>query len=133
MHQAVILIDSSVWIAVMSKRPLFRVDDLVEVNEIVTCLPVIQEVLQGFDDDDAFEDARDALYALPVIGDPLSGELFDEAITIYRKARHKGITIRSSADCLIAACAIRHGAVVLHRDRDFDHLARISPLQSRRV
>jgi hypothetical protein len=129
----VILVDSSVWVAVMSKRPPFRIDDLVEATEIVTCLPVIQEVLQGFDDDKAFEDARDALYALPVIGDPLTGELFDEAITIYRDARHKGITIRSSVDCLIAACAIRHKVPILHRDRDFDLLARIGPLQSRRV
>lgn len=117
----------------MSKRPPFHVDDLVEVTEIVTCLPIIQEVLQGFDDDDKFDDARDALYALPVIEDPLSGELFDDAIRIYRNARHRGITIRSSTDCLIAACAIRHAIPILHRDRDFDLLARISSLQSHRV
>jgi predicted nucleic acid-binding protein len=129
----VILIDSSVWIAALSARPPFRIEDLVDVNEIVTCLPVIQEVLQGFDDDYAFEMARDSLYALPVIEAPLTTELFDEAIAIYRMARHRGITIRSSVDCLIAACAIRNGVAVLHRDRDFDHLARITPLQSRRA
>jgi predicted nucleic acid-binding protein len=129
----VILIDSSVWIAALSVRPPFRIEDLVEVNEIVTCLPVIQEVLQGFDDDYAFEMARDSLYALPVVEAPLTTELFDEAISIFREARKRGVTVRSSVDCLIAACAIRNGVAVLHRDRDFDHLARVSPLQSRRV
>jgi predicted nucleic acid-binding protein len=44
-----------------------------------------------------------------------------------------GVTVRSPVDCLIAACAIRHGATALHRDRDFDLLARITSLQSRRV
>jgi predicted nucleic acid-binding protein len=129
----VILVDSSVWIAALSARPPFRVEDLVDVNEIVTCLPVIQEVLQGFDDDYAFEEARDWMYDLPVVEDPLTSEVFDEAISIFRTARQRGVTVRSSVDCLIAACAIRNGIAVLHRDRDFDQLAKIGPLQSRRV
>jgi predicted nucleic acid-binding protein len=129
----VILVDSSVWISVLSKRPPFRIEDLIDVNEIVTCLPVIQEVLQGFDDDYHFEQARDWLYELPAIEDPLAREIFDEAIGIYRNARRKSITIRSSVDCPIAACAIRRGVPVLHRDRDFDLLAKIGPLQSLRV
>jgi predicted nucleic acid-binding protein len=36
-------------------------------------------------------------------------------------------------DCLIAACAIRNGLTILHHDRDFDLLARISPLKVRRL
>lgn len=128
-----ILIDSSVWIAAMSLRPPFRIEDLVDLNEIVTCLPIIQEVLQGFDDDYLFEEARDSLYELPAIEDPLTGELYDEAISIFRTARKRGVTIRSSVDCLIAACAIRNGVAVLHRDRDFDQLARLGLLQCRRV
>jgi predicted nucleic acid-binding protein len=129
----VILVDSSVWIAVFSKRPPFHLEDLVDINEIVTCLPIVQEVLQGIDDDDKFEEMRDALYDLRAIEDPLTGELFHEAILLYRAARKEGVTVRSSVDCLIAACAIRHGATVLHRDRDFDHLARITQLKSQRV
>jgi predicted nucleic acid-binding protein len=129
----VILVDSSVWIAALSVRPPFRIEDLIDLNEIVTCLPIVQEVLQGIDDDHAFEDVRDAMYELRAIEDPLTGELFHEAILLYRAARKEGVTVRSSVDCLIAACAIRHRAVVLHRDRDFDHLSRITALQSRRV
>ena len=50
---------------------------------------------------------------------------------LYRAARRAGLTVRSSVDCLIAACAIRHGFTVLHRDRDFPVLAKISPLFER--
>jgi predicted nucleic acid-binding protein len=36
-------------------------------------------------------------------------------------------------DCLIAACAIRHGLTVLHNDRDYPALARVSELQQRQI
>ncbi|MEW6279576.1 MAG: hypothetical protein AB1758_13185 [Candidatus Eremiobacterota bacterium] len=39
----------------------------------------------------------------------------------------------SSADCLIGACAVRHSLEVLHHDRDFTQLARISPLRERQI
>jgi predicted nucleic acid-binding protein len=39
--------------------------------------------------------------------------------------------VRSSVDCLIAACAMRNQLMVVHVDRDFDHLARVAPLQQR--
>jgi predicted nucleic acid-binding protein len=48
-------------------------------------------------------------------------------------ARRAGLTIRSGVDCLIAACAIRNGLDVLHHDRDFDSLARVSQLQAREI
>lgn len=53
------------------------------MNEIVICLPIIQEVLQGFDDDYTFEQARESLYTFRVIENPLKAELFDEAISIF--------------------------------------------------
>ena len=56
-----ILVDTSVWIAVFGKRPLFRLEDAVEFDEVATCLPVIQEVLQGFREERAFRVARDAM------------------------------------------------------------------------
>jgi predicted nucleic acid-binding protein len=39
--------------------------------------------------------------------------------------------VRSSADCLITACALRHDLQVLHRDRDFAKIARVSALRHR--
>ncbi|MCE9581620.1 MAG: PIN domain-containing protein [Planctomycetes bacterium] len=48
-------------------------------------------------------------------------------------ARRQGVTVRSSVDCLIAACALRHQLTVLHRDRDFHRLAKVSPLRQRKL
>jgi predicted nucleic acid-binding protein len=128
-----ILLDTSVWIEVFRGRNSLRLEEFVEFDQIVTCLPVIQEVLQGFRDERAFRIARDAMLALPTIESPLGIPVVEEAIGLYRTARRQGLTIRSSVDCLIAACALRHGLTVLHRDRDYPQLAKISALQQRKV
>lgn len=96
-------------------------------DRIVTCLPVIQEVLQGFDDERAFRTAHTAMYALPCVDSPLTAATVDVAVDLYRRARRAGVTVRSSVDCLIAACASRHHLTVVHRDRDYPRLATLAP------
>jgi predicted nucleic acid-binding protein len=71
------------------------------------------------------------MFSLPLVESPLGAEVFAEAIDLYRSARRGGLTVRSSADCLIAACAIRQDLEVLHRDRDYKALARTSALRER--
>ncbi|CAN5772940.1 type II toxin-antitoxin system toxin ribonuclease VapC11 [soil metagenome] len=128
-----VLVDTSVWIEVFRRGSRATLDSLVDFDDVVTCLPVIQEVLQGFDDERAFAVARESLHALPIVESPMPAAIFDDAADLYRRARRGGVTVRSSVDCLIAACAIRHRLEVLHVDRDFDALARVSALRSRRA
>ena len=128
-----LLVDSSVWVEVFRKPSRLRLPRLVDLDEIVTCLPVVQEVLQGFRDEAALRAARGAMLAFPIVESPLRLEVYEEAVELYRAARRGGLTIRSSVDCLIAACAIRNGLSVLHHDRDFTALACVSPLQAREV
>ena len=90
-----------------------------------------QEVLQGFRDEGAYRRARDAMFALPLVESPLEARLVSEAVELYRSARRNGLTIRSSVDCLIASCAIRRDLEVLHRDRDYAAIARVSALRQR--
>ncbi|MHC4817338.1 MAG: type II toxin-antitoxin system VapC family toxin [Planctomycetota bacterium] len=125
------LVDTSAWIAVFRRRRPVDIEDHVTIDRVVTCLPVVAEVLQGFDDEAAFRRAATAMWALPVVESPLGDDLFRQAIDLYRTARRAGITVRSSVDCLIAACALRHDLEVLHDDRDFPALARISRLRER--
>jgi predicted nucleic acid-binding protein len=129
----VTLVDTSVWIEVFRKPARVRLDHLIDFDDVVTCLPVVQEVLQGFRDERAFLVAREAMHALPIVESPLRQTVVDEAVDLYRAARRAGLTVRSGVDCLIAVCAIRHGLAVLHHDRDFDALARVSPLSVQRV
>jgi len=123
----------SVWIEIFRKPARLTLRDVAELDDVVTALPIVQEVLQGFSDERAYRIARDALLALPIVESPMVAALFLEAAHLHRAARRAGLTVRSSADCLIAACAIRHHLTVAHVDRDYDHLAKISTLSSRRI
>ena len=127
-----VLVDTSVWIEVFRKNGL-ELRSVVDFGDVVTCLPVVQEVLQGFRDEAAFRKARAAMYNLPMVDSPLPRDVFDDAVELYRVARRAGITVRSSVDCLIAACATRHGLEVLHRDRDYPNLAKVSALRQRAI
>jgi predicted nucleic acid-binding protein len=127
-----LLVDSSVWIDVLRGKHHERFRTFAATNEIVTCLPVLQEVLQGFDSDPAFRVAQAAFVDVRVLEPTLTREIYDEAIALYRAARRRGFTIRSSVDCLIAICAIRNNETVLHNDRDFDSLATVSDLRATR-
>ena len=128
-----VLVDTSVWIEIFHKPAKFGLESAVDFDEVVTCLPVVHEVLQGFHDDSAFALARDAMLALPIVESPLRREVFLEATELFRRARRTGRTVRSGVDCLIAACAIRNSLAVLHRDRDFDRLAEVSELDARSI
>jgi len=46
----VTLVDTSVWIDVFRRHAPLDLTALVPLDDVVTCLPVIQEVLQGFAD-----------------------------------------------------------------------------------
>ena len=123
-----VLVDTSVWIETFRKGTRFKLESVVDTEDIVTCLPVVQEVLQGFRDEHAY-----AMLSFPIVESPLRAEVVLEAANLYRAARRAGLTVRSGVDCVIAACAIWNGLSVLHRDRDFDVIARISSLESRGI
>jgi predicted nucleic acid-binding protein len=50
---------------------------------------------------------------------------FDGAARIYRRCRRAGVTPRGMVDCMIAAVALRRGAMLLSQDADMDRLARV--------
>ncbi len=128
-----ILVDTSVWIEFFRRSSRLDLEAVVDLDEVVTCLPVVQEVLQGFDNQQAYRIAREAMFAFPMVESPLSEDVFQLAIDFYRSARRAGVTVRSSVDCLIAACALRNSLAIVHNDRDFEALARIAPLEVRRI
>lgn len=123
-----ILIDTSIWIALFSQRSKKppNTEDLVQ---ILTCPPVIQEVLQGIRYDLQYQEIKESFLSFERIGDPLILDDFLSASEIYRLGRKKGRTIRSSTDCLIAAIAIREKIPVWHADRDFNEISQFTSLE----
>ena len=128
-----ILVDSSAWIELFRDSRRSEPTAPFDLEEVVTCLPVIQEVLQGFDDQAAYRVAREAMFALPVVESPLTEGVFELAVDLFRSARRAGFTVRSGVDCLIGACALRNSLPVMHHDRDFDALARVASLETVRI
>ena len=122
-----ILVDTSVWIGLLNGR-ITPIPASV-LGDLVTCGPVVQEVLQGLREVREGRAFRAAFDAVPRLSDPLPESLFRAAADIYAQGRRQAITIRSSVDCLIAAIAIEHDVPVWHRDRDFDKIAKFTGLQ----
>ncbi len=122
-----ILVDTSIWIGLLAGgRPKVAEDDLVN---FATCGPVVQELLQGLKPSPPSDAFRQLLLAVPVLSDPIPLNLYLAAADIYRLGRRKGVTIRSSIDCLIAAIAMENRVPVWHRDRDFSAIAAYTALE----
>lgn len=126
-----ILVDTSVWIEFFNgvkSTGVQMLEDLIEREEDV-CISdyILAEVLQGFRKDRDFELAQRHLLRFPVYS------LYDldsyiKAAQIYRRCRQKGVTIRKTADCMIAQTAIENNLVLLHHDSDFDKISSVCPL-----
>ena len=126
-----ILADTSAWVEYLraTGSPVHRrMRQLVEDAGVVTTDVVVMELLAGTTKDEELTDLRRLLLRfehLPI--DPLDD--FETAADLYRRCRRNGETVRALLDCLVAAVSLRTGAAVLHQDRDFDAIARRTPLQ----
>jgi predicted nucleic acid-binding protein len=125
----VILVDTSVWISLL-KQNTRAWRDTDRVLTFVTCGPIIQELFQGLREGLAASALRSDILAIPRVSDPVTANTFLEAAEIYRHGRQRGYTIRSSADCLIAAIAIQNNVPVWHRDRDYSAIAKFTSLRA---
>jgi predicted nucleic acid-binding protein len=123
-----ILIDTSVWIDFFNKKNFSSETEtlkkLIENDKQIYICPVIyQEILQGIRDDQSFDKIKNILLKRIMVNIDIL-EVTNTAIDIYRTLRKKGITIRKSIDCLIAAYAIIGKMSLLHKDNDFDEIAK---------
>jgi predicted nucleic acid-binding protein len=126
----VILADSSAWIEYLRRTESpadLRIDELIaRGGPLVTTEVVVMELLMPARVDTVAIDRL--LGRFPLL--PVGGlETYALAAELHRECRRGGETVRRPTDCLIAAVALREGAAVLHRDADFDVLARHTALQ----
>jgi predicted nucleic acid-binding protein len=125
-----VLVDTSIWINLFSAKPKFAVRPD-QIFTLATCLPIVQEVLQGYRDRQSFDRFKSDFLALPCLAPNIDIESYIHAAEIFREGRRKGYTIRSSIDCLIAAIAIEHKVPVWHLDRDYELIAAFTSLDQR--
>jgi predicted nucleic acid-binding protein len=127
----VVLVDSSVWI--LAEKGLVIAHQIPAGERLATCPIIVHEVLRGTETPVHYDVARRILLAVQMLDAPTPFARFEEAARLYLQCRDDGVTPRSTADCLVAVTALAHGALVLHNDRDFDHIARVFPLRTQRV
>ncbi len=122
-----IVVDTSVLIDFLrgkstKKALIFR---RIEEKGIPFSIPLMcaQELLQGARDGKDYNSLRSYLITqdLLIPKDPVTTHF--EAARIYFDCRRKGITPRSTIDCIIVQLVIENNGELLHSDKDFEEIA----------
>jgi len=127
-----VVVDTSAWIEFLKSTGSAVHRRLVQAVESETTI-VVPEVVRmelligGTSEDWAVRrrrmlDTFDVEPAVPLVDS-------EAAAAIHRACRRGGETVRNLLDCQVAATAIRMDLPVLHRDRDFDVIARHTRLR----
>jgi predicted nucleic acid-binding protein len=128
----VILADTSAWVEYLraTGSPVhLRLRRLIaDEGDLVTTEVVMMELLAGETTPEGVARLRRLLGRFDLL--PVEGLAdYEAAAELHRRCRAGGETVRNLTDCLIAAVAVRHGAALLHRDQDFDVIARHTRLR----
>lgn len=120
-----VLVDTSAWIEFLNGASSPHADAVEELlrgdDEPCTCGIVVAEVFQGLRKD-ATRAAIERSFRDMEFLEPGGFDVYLRAAEVHRKLRARGITIRSTIDCLVAVIAEQAGCALLARDRDLDAL-----------
>ena len=116
-----ILVDTSVWIDYFNgaeNNYTNALDSALEEGTVAIGDLIFLEILQGFKNDRDFRSAKIILETLDQY------EMFGHSMALksaenYRALRKNGITIRKTADVIIATFCIENEIPLLFSDRDF--------------
>ena len=126
-----IVVDSSVWIDYFNGKVTTQtnlLDGLLDAELIVIGDLILTEVLQGFQHDEDYRQAKTLFDSLAFM-DMLSKDIAIKSADNYRSLRKKGITVRKTIDVIIGTFCIETESSLLHCDRDFDPLEKYLKLR----
>jgi predicted nucleic acid-binding protein len=116
-----ILVDSSVWIDYFKGTDTpqtSKLDAFLGVEPLGIGDLILTEVLQGFKSDADYKTAKQLLSALSVF-EMLGAEQAVKSAENFRALRKRGITVRKTADVIIATYCIVARHSLLFADKDF--------------
>lgn len=124
-----ILVDTGVWIdylnGVVSKHTDLLDSKILEGGVVMGDL-IFLEILQGIRTEREYRKTKKSLLTLEQF-QLFGSNMPEKCVDNYRALRRKGITIRKTADVIIATFCIEHKISLLFVDRDFapfvDHLS----------
>jgi predicted nucleic acid-binding protein len=128
----VILVDTTVWVDFFTARSTTQVNllqgFLQQKEELCICGVILTEILQGIRNSKEHEKVKTLFDSLLFL--EIKKETFILAAEIYRGLRLRGITVRKTLDCMIAATAIERKIPLLHNDRDFNPIVKYCGLNA---
>jgi predicted nucleic acid-binding protein len=116
-----ILVDSSVWIDYFNgvdSPETKMLDKTLGVEPIAIGDLILAEVLQGFRNDDDYKSAKKVFNDIAVF-ELLGKKMALKSADNFRSLRKRGITIRKTADVIIATFCIEKKLPLLFSDKDF--------------
>jgi predicted nucleic acid-binding protein len=131
MNNNLYLVDTSAWIHALRKdsTPLIRerIAQLLSIESIMITDMIKLELLGGTKTEKEFSRLKNRLDSIDTI--PINSSVWDESFNLAFKLRRHGITVPYT-DILIAACALKSGAVLLHCDAHFEMIAKKTTLKT---
>ena len=116
-----IVVDSSVWIDYFSGANTAQADKLdstLGIKPVAIGDLILTEVLQGFRHDKDYKAARKVFEDVTIF-DMLGVQVAIKSAENFRALRKKGITVRKTADVIIATFCIDQKLPLLFSDKDF--------------
>lgn len=116
-----IIVDSSVWVDYFNGVPgrhTDKLDELLGSEPVAIGDLILTEVLQGFRNDSDYKTAKKLLGSLTIV-EMLGAKNAIKVADNYRALRKRGITIRKTADAIIATYCIEEKCSLLFNDKDF--------------
>ena len=116
-----ILVDSSVWIDYFNGQvtpETNKLDILLGVKPLGIGDLILTEVLRGFRSDLDYQTAKKLMLTLSIF-EMLGTDMAIQSADNFSILRKRGITVRKTADVIIASYCIEHNYSLLFADKDF--------------
>ena len=128
------MIDTSAWIAAFRDRTGAVRTEITkargDMNEVFSRF-VAMEILRGSNSEADWARYEDYLAGQTYVD--FEKDDWAASARLYVDCRRAGHTVRSTIDCCIAHQAIRHDLLLIHNDKDYEHIARVAPLRQVRL
>lgn len=116
-----VLVDTSAWIDFFNGFPSPEAEAVAQLirdeADLVTCGVIAAEFLQGIRQSKTLQTLERHFCDMDWLAPDEPGTYL-AAAKLFRELRSRGITIRSTVDCLIAQLSAEAGVLLLAKDRD---------------
>ena len=125
-----VLVDTSAWICFFARKGFREIKEAISIllddNRVAIAGPILVELKQGAKADKERDSLNEVIRGLHWL--TITDDHWHETADLSFRLRRKGITA-SSIDSLITAVALSYNCKILHKDRDFELIAKHTPVK----